>query len=158
MIFFEIKLLQQPDVFFDSESNGRNFSSLALFIGFYLSPKIWEKRLLVTSFCKKKLKIFFFSPPGGARELKLQSFDSESKTTSDCSDRLFSKKITPNSYFSLYQYLKRPLLQRFFICFKSVPAYDFQNLTQQCHLYDLHEHEKRILCYADFLDDVFAKI
>ena len=29
MIFFEIKLLLQPDVVFDSESNGRNFSSLA---------------------------------------------------------------------------------------------------------------------------------
>ena len=28
MIFFEIKLLVQPDVVFDSESNGRNFSSL----------------------------------------------------------------------------------------------------------------------------------
>ena len=29
MIFFEIKLLLQPDVVFDSESNGRNLSSLA---------------------------------------------------------------------------------------------------------------------------------
>ena len=29
VIFFEIKLLLQPDVVFDSESNGRNFSSLA---------------------------------------------------------------------------------------------------------------------------------
>ena len=29
MIFFEIKLLIQPDVVFDSESNGRNLSSLA---------------------------------------------------------------------------------------------------------------------------------
>ena len=27
--FFEIKLLLQPDVVFDSESNGRNFSTLA---------------------------------------------------------------------------------------------------------------------------------
>ena len=51
------------------------------------------------------MKIFFFSPPGGAGELKLQSFDSESKTTSDCSKRLFSKKITLYSYFSFYQYL-----------------------------------------------------
>ena len=45
---------------------------------------------------------FFFSPPGGAGDLKLQPFDSESKTTSDCSNRLFSKKITPDSYFSFY--------------------------------------------------------
>ena len=29
MIFFENKLLLQPDEVFDSESNGRNFSSLA---------------------------------------------------------------------------------------------------------------------------------
>ena len=29
MIFFENKLLVQTDVVFDSESNGRNFSSLA---------------------------------------------------------------------------------------------------------------------------------
>ena len=29
MIFFDIKLLVQSDVVFDSESNGRNFSSLA---------------------------------------------------------------------------------------------------------------------------------
>ena len=29
VIFFEIKLLLQPDVVFDSESNDRNFSSLA---------------------------------------------------------------------------------------------------------------------------------
>ena len=29
VIFFEIKLLLQPDKVFDSESNGRNFSSLA---------------------------------------------------------------------------------------------------------------------------------
>ena len=29
VIFFENKLLLQPDVVFDSESNGRNFSSLA---------------------------------------------------------------------------------------------------------------------------------
>ena len=41
---------------------------------------------------KKKSKIIFFSPPGGARELKLRPFDSESKTTSDCSNSLFSKK------------------------------------------------------------------
>ena len=60
----------------------------------------------MTSFWKKKLKIIFFSPPGGARELKLRPFDSESKTTSDCSNSLFSKKITLNSYFSFYQYKK----------------------------------------------------
>ena len=41
-------------------------------MGFHLSSKILEKRLrlLVTSFCKEKLKIIFFSPPGRARELK----------------------------------------------------------------------------------------
>ena len=44
---------------------------------------------------EKKLKIIFFSPPGGARELKLRPFDSESKTTSDCSNSLSSKKNHP---------------------------------------------------------------
>ena len=34
----------------------------------------------------------FFTPPGGARELKLRPFDSERKTTSDCSNRFFRKK------------------------------------------------------------------
>ena len=43
----------------------------------------------------KKLKIIFFSPPSGARELKLRLFDSESKTTSDCSNTLFLKKNHP---------------------------------------------------------------
>ena len=57
-------------------------------------------------FCKKKIENNFFLPPGGARELKLRPFDSESKTTSDCSNSLFSKKITLNSYFSFYQLLK----------------------------------------------------
>ena len=56
----------------------------------------------MTSFSKIKLKIIFFSPPGGARELKLRPFDSESKTTSGCSNSLISKKITPNSLFSFY--------------------------------------------------------
>ena len=80
--------------------------SCSTFLGFHLSSKNLEKRLrlLVTSFWKKKLKIIFFSPPGGARELKLRPFDSESKTTSDCSNSLFSKKITLNSYFSFYHY------------------------------------------------------
>ena len=53
VIFFDIKLLLQPDVVFDSESNGRNLSCLA--------PTGGEKKrpsLLVTSFCKK-MKIFF---------------------------------------------------------------------------------------------------
>ena len=37
MIFFENKLLLQPDVVFDSESNGRNFSSHYLFIMIFYS-------------------------------------------------------------------------------------------------------------------------
>ena len=45
----------------------------------------------MTSFWKKKLKIIFFSPQGGARELKLPSFDSESKTTSGCTNSLLTK-------------------------------------------------------------------
>ena len=43
-------------------------------------------------FCKKKLKIIFFLPSRGARELKLLSFESETKTKSGCSKSLFSKK------------------------------------------------------------------
>ena len=59
-----------------------------LFIGFHLSSKNPTRDVIL----KKKSKIIFFSPPGGTRELKLQSFDSVSKTTSDYSNRLFSKK------------------------------------------------------------------
>ena len=44
----------------------------------------------------------FLSPPDGTRELKLRPFDSESKTPSDRSNSLFSKKITPDSLFSFY--------------------------------------------------------
>ena len=50
-----------------------------------------------------------------ARELKLRPFDSESKTTSDCGNRLFSKKITPNSYFSFYQYKSDSITEQCFI-------------------------------------------
>ena len=42
MIFFEIKLLLQLDVVFDSESNGRNFSSLA--------PPIGAKKIIFNFF------------------------------------------------------------------------------------------------------------
>ena len=42
MIFFEIKLLLQPDVVFDSESNGRNFTSLA--------PPGGEKKIIFNFF------------------------------------------------------------------------------------------------------------
>ena len=47
----------------------------------------------------KKSKIIFFSPPGGARKLKLRSFDSESKITSDCRNFSISKKITLDCFF-----------------------------------------------------------
>ena len=48
----------------------------------------------LTSFCEK-IENIFFSPSSGAREpnKKLQPFDSESKTSSDCG----------NSWFSFYQ-------------------------------------------------------
>ena len=80
MIFFEKKLLLQPDVVFDSESNGCNFSSLA--------PPGGKKKIF---FYKMTSRVgvgvyIFFSTSGGARELKLQPFDSESKTTSGCSN------------------------------------------------------------------------
>ena len=51
---------------------------------------------------KEKIVNNCFSPPDGARELKLRPFDSESKTTSVSSNSLISKRITPNSLFSLY--------------------------------------------------------
>ena len=44
---------------------------------------------------KKKIENIFFSPPGDARELKLRPFDSESKTSSGCSNSLISKKKSP---------------------------------------------------------------
>ena len=74
VIFFVNKLLLQPCVVFDSESNGCNFSSLA--------PPGHEKKLFSIFFTK---------------------CESESKTTSGCSNKLFSKKITPYSLFSFYQ-------------------------------------------------------
>ena len=104
MIFFENKLLQQSDVVFDFESNGRNFSSLAppgggkkiIFNFFYkMTSRVglgvfiryfWLNEML------RKVLHFFFSPPDGARDLKLRPFDSKSKTTSGCSNSLFSKK------------------------------------------------------------------
>ena len=119
VIFFEIKLLLQPDVVFDSESNGRNLSSLV--------PPGDEKKIFsilktptsTHDVILKKLKIIFFSPPGGAREQKLQPIDSESKTTSGCSNSFISKKITPNSLFSFYQYklYRSRLFRQNFICF-----------------------------------------
>ena len=44
VIFFENKLLLQPDVVFDSESNGRNFNSLA--------PPGGEKIIILNFFFK----------------------------------------------------------------------------------------------------------
>ena len=51
MIFFEIKLLRQSDVLFDSESNGCNFSSLAppggekkLFSFFFVQNDVTSRR------------------------------------------------------------------------------------------------------------------
>ena len=54
----------------------------------------------------KKMKIIFISPSGCARELKLRSFDSKSKTTSDCSNRFFPKKITLENQLSFCQWSK----------------------------------------------------
>ena len=66
--------------------------------------KLWfEPKMIQTPtwrhFCKKKLKIIFFLPSRGARELKLLSFESEAKTKSVC-----FRKNTPNSLFSFYHY------------------------------------------------------
>ena len=52
MIFFEIKLLLQPDVVFDSESNGCNLSSLA--------PPGGEKKIIFNFFLQNENN--FFSP------------------------------------------------------------------------------------------------
>ena len=63
---------------------------------------IWINYL--TEIIKRKIKFkIIFSPPGGARELKIRPFDSESNSTSGCSKSLTSKKLTPNSLFSFYQ-------------------------------------------------------
>ena len=43
-VFFGLKLLLQPDVVFDSESNGRHFSSLA--------PPGGEKKIIFIFFTK----------------------------------------------------------------------------------------------------------
>ena len=44
------------------------------------------------------------SPPNGARESKIPLFDSESKTTSNCILRFFSKKTDLPTLFSFYHY------------------------------------------------------
>ena len=45
MIFFENKLLQQPDVVFDSESNGRNFGGeKKIIFNFYLQNDVTTRR------------------------------------------------------------------------------------------------------------------
>ena len=49
MIFFENKLLLQSDVVFDSESNGRNFSSLA--------PPGGEKKIIFNFFFKMTSRV-----------------------------------------------------------------------------------------------------
>ena len=54
----------------------------------------------MTPFCKRIGNIFF-SPRGGTWGLKLQWFDSEWKTLSDCCYRLFSKNFTNTRYFCL---------------------------------------------------------
>ena len=79
----------------------------------------WEKKIFHTFFLKisdknaiayswrhlwQKNENNFFPRPGCAKELKLRPFDSKSKTRSGCSNSSFSKKITPNSLFSFYQF------------------------------------------------------
>ena len=62
VIFFENKLLLQPDEFFDSESNGRNFSSIAppggekKLFSFFIQNDVTERRVRVV---EKKTKIIF---------------------------------------------------------------------------------------------------
>ena len=51
-IFFDIKLLVQPDEVFDSESNGRYFSSLA--------PPCGEKKIIFNLFFKMSRRRRFY--------------------------------------------------------------------------------------------------
>ena len=53
--FFDIKLLLQPDVVFDSESNGRNFSSQA--------PPAGEKKITLSP-CDTYGEVKYFSESG----------------------------------------------------------------------------------------------
>ena len=64
--FFENKLLLQPDVVFDSESNDRDFSTLA--------PPGCEKKIF--AFFKSKIVVFFL-------EFGLSEKKSEKTPTSD---------------------------------------------------------------------------
>ena len=77
-------------------TSDKKIKLIYFFWTFIWAKKIFKKRsrLQVTSFCKKNWK-YFFSPAGCARELKLQPFDSESKSTSYCFNSLFSKKNHP---------------------------------------------------------------
>ena len=71
----------------------------------------WAKKNFKKKFCvgcswspNLKISKSHNLPPSGARELKIPPFDSQSKTTSNCSLRFFSKKIALPTLFSFYQY------------------------------------------------------
>ena len=68
-------------------------------------------------------------PPGGARELKLQPFDSESKNTSGCTNSLISKK-SPQT-----------------VCFHSTIMKIIENL----HIKDRIKKRKAPSCSLEFL-------
>ena len=108
-IFYEKNLRIQFDLVFDSESNGGIFDSLTRF-----GDELWRlkqenhpKNFCVGCSCRTN---FRFSnrdniPPNGAKESKIPPFDSESKTTSNCILKFFSKKIDRPTLFSFYHSL-----------------------------------------------------
>ena len=104
MIFW-YQTVRQPDVVFVSESIGSNFCSVVQpggkkkIFSIFLQTNVTSRRGRFGIFFGSNI---FFSPPGCAREQKLRPFDSESKTTSGCSNNLISKKITPKSLFSFH--------------------------------------------------------
>ena len=105
--FFSKKnLRKQFDVVFDSESNDDIFESLTSFGG-----KLWQKNLQkkVCVGCSWRTNLIFTnrhnSPPNGARDSKIPSFDSESKTSSKCFLRFFWKKNRPSRFLHILPYI-----------------------------------------------------
>ena len=104
-----------------------------------------KTRLLVTSFWKK-IENNFLSPPGGAREFKLRPFDSESKTTSGCSNSLISKKIAPHSLFSVrFLYFSTFNIRSTDLKSISLIWYDIRVITSEFYM-DCRKSFPKILC------------
>ena len=102
--FFRKNLRVNLNEVFDFESNCGIFDFL--YLPTYSTN--WNKKITQKNFCvgcswrtKFRFSNRHTSQPNGARESKMPPFDSESKTTSNCIFRFFSKKSTFPLFFRL---------------------------------------------------------